>query len=1250
MDNQNVKPKLTRLLQPGEVRVFDKENYEGEVLQITGDTAQLDVNAASILIGPQTGVTLFSESEYKGISQDLTCDLPKISESRLQVIAPKSMKIWTIESKPFRGYWAIEVEKGKYLSVQSDANKIGILATRTMVSVWEAFQIKENGEAIGGHVAASISVLGEPLTKSTAPQQFLTIDKLQNVTLFDEPDEGFRKFSLALGDDQWICYQPAQDRFVTTADEDKRTIFCKSVKIAEDESQVGMLMQGEVALYENPGYWGKAWVFHTDYANFESFVGLNDEVSSIQLAPLTGATIYRGAEYKGESVEGKQDIIFNLSSLKQEQVGEDQISSIRIWRIVRPEELGVTFSSCLSQDYRTNSGDLEEYSAYRTTIRLPSIIKSVDLWATDEIHIEVNGTPQTLSEDQPINVTPNLIGCLVISSDAIIKSSDGQSRGTLRTPGLKIRTDTMQPQERIVIFPDQEVHERLANLQEDELWNATYTDQSGVPQRVFKDTSPQKKDDVANAQNMISKVMSTVKYSEDTRGTWNQTISPDILQGKAWALDFLTYRVTADTLYVRKGPGINYKAIGVLRKNETVEVIEFSEDAKWIHIRRISDGLTGWSSSTYLDRISEIPTEGEQYRVTAKGLHVREGPGVEFQSLGYIQYDEIVHAIGINDKGTWRKIVQGDGLIGWSSARYLSLVQGPPQRFALGIAPVEELATVPGIPALSPQARFHEVSQAEVQTMLAQPRSPDADLAQRFFDDFAKAIQGGVSFVVHQVQQGVALIIQVGKEIVNWIVDTAEKVVAFVEGIFERIGAAVEEVVKWLRYVFDWKDITDVQKYLSKQIIECLDYLGDTFVKGLEKKIGQMFEVANNSIEEQFDKMITQLGGIPAEGPQTESSLTRNLLGVLDKAQWLLNKILETGGQGFEFAMDAAGFNSIFQFTNLKGVDQLDTVWDDAFNKTLNSALEIPTGVERFVTAMVQNPDKPWIALSELLKLFKELTVGLVGAGETFVLGVIRLMGNLIDIVKSILTTKITIPFLSDLLKQMGVPEFSLLDVISILLAVPITVVSKAILHRMPFDFSKSVLGKTYAQEIDGWEITGSIANFVGGTLKTIQDVIPEGRLEDFSLALDVFGWGCSLTGWISALPEVPENWEEPASWQKASDFVLFGYESVALTKDLVLLARSLNNRRKKIKATDLEQNRLVLVSTGCGVLHAILIVVNNLDKFDEVEGYSQVSSTIPEILTFLKFYPHLVWILVLFDGVMAVKAITLDLILANQE
>ncbi len=147
------------------------------------------------------------------------------------------------------------------------------------------------------------------------------------------------------------------------------------------------------------------------------------------------------------------------------------------------------------------------------------------------------------------------------------------------------------------------------------------------------------------------------------------------------------YRVNAGALYVREGPNGSFRIVGYLKRDDIVESLESNPDGSWMRVRRLSDGLTGWCSTTYLVRVSAPPPppppppdDGTEvkYRVTAARLNIREGPGTNFKSLGVVSLNQIVTAIGANADQSWRQIRRADGLIGWVSARYLALAPTPP--------------------------------------------------------------------------------------------------------------------------------------------------------------------------------------------------------------------------------------------------------------------------------------------------------------------------------------------------------------------------------------------------------------------------------------------------------------------------------------------------------------------------------------------------------------------------------------------
>lgn len=134
------------------------------------------------------------------------------------------------------------------------------------------------------------------------------------------------------------------------------------------------------------------------------------------------------------------------------------------------------------------------------------------------------------------------------------------------------------------------------------------------------------------------------------------------------------FRVTATTLNIRSGPGISYEKIGSLQTNEVVEALRALADLSWIEVKHPSGSPIGWCAGEYLQSANPptTPTHNRVwYRVNTTSLNVREGPGANYNSLGFLKKDEIVYSEDITPDESWVKVRRFDGLGGWCSSTYL---------------------------------------------------------------------------------------------------------------------------------------------------------------------------------------------------------------------------------------------------------------------------------------------------------------------------------------------------------------------------------------------------------------------------------------------------------------------------------------------------------------------------------------------------------------------------------------------------
>lgn len=101
------------------------------------------------------------------------------------------------------------------------------------------------------------------------------------------------------------------------------------------------------------------------------------------------------------------------------------------------------------------------------------------------------------------------------------------------------------------------------------------------------------------------------------------------------------YRVTADALRIRSGPGITYAITGMLLRDDVVEGGELAND--WLKVIT-EDNKSGWSHRGYLELIDETPLPPAQvvYRVDANALNVRQGPGLRYAVIASLKSGELV--------------------------------------------------------------------------------------------------------------------------------------------------------------------------------------------------------------------------------------------------------------------------------------------------------------------------------------------------------------------------------------------------------------------------------------------------------------------------------------------------------------------------------------------------------------------------------------------------------------------------------
>jgi N-acetylmuramoyl-L-alanine amidase len=135
----------------------------------------------------------------------------------------------------------------------------------------------------------------------------------------------------------------------------------------------------------------------------------------------------------------------------------------------------------------------------------------------------------------------------------------------------------------------------------------------------------------------------------------------------------LTIMISTDSLNVREGPGLSYRVVKQVKKGERFKLVK--EENDWIQIK-LSNNDDGWVANWLVQKEKgqeTIPTLSSLGTITVDGLRVRNGPGLNFQTIGHLNTGVKVTVVEKNEN--WMKISSGK-LIGWISSEFVNITNG----------------------------------------------------------------------------------------------------------------------------------------------------------------------------------------------------------------------------------------------------------------------------------------------------------------------------------------------------------------------------------------------------------------------------------------------------------------------------------------------------------------------------------------------------------------------------------------------
>jgi len=316
------------------------------------------------------------------------------------------------------------------------------------------------------------------------------------------------------------------------------------------------------------------------------------------------------------------------------------------------------------------------------------------------------------------------------------------------------------------------------------------------------------------------------------------------------------------------------------------------------------------------------------------------------------------------------------------------------------------------------------------------------------FHDFEVAIgnlfnwlKSGVEAIIEVVQNEAKtawyFVAKIANKVYRAVIDTVDAAFDAVEWLFNYIKTKIEDLIEFLTFIFEWSDIKRT-KQVFHNLTRC-------YFKSQVNHIGQ--------IKQDFDGMMSDIqdsiqdwSGISnwdSLGDISHSTTQENALSPV------LNQTVISQHFTHHFhtnIMDMTGFEVMNSKAVPAELEELIKIFFNAIEAEANVFDDALDKLKDLIECL------PTLNVGDIIKRFISVLFDGVLSGTTIVMDALfDILKVVAEIVLDALDTKIHIPVISDILKTIGIPELSILDLICWVGAVAYTCSYKLAEGKAPF-------------------------------------------------------------------------------------------------------------------------------------------------------------------------------------------------------
>ena len=473
---------------------------------------------------------------------------------------------------------------------------------------------------------------------------------------------------------------------------------------------------------------------------------------------------------------------------------------------------------------------------------------------------------------------------------------------------------------------------------------------------------------------------------------------------------------------------------------------------------------------------------------------------------------------------------------------------------------------------------------------------------------------------IHFVYKGVTYVL-------DKVIHFVEQAFDLVETIWAQVKVAFQKLFEWLGFIFDWNDILRTHEAMKYTINQMMGFLGGA-ATGIQSFVDNGIDSFQSQIDTLFKELLPNIsdqtiGGYTSSSqppdPYFESTTSNNIV---------YNNFVDHAGSALPNGIPTISTN----FDHI-----METITDIVSSTETTSAF---VAAQSYFTNLGSQPDQIFSnTIAGLMSVVEGLVQAAINGCQAAVDALFGAVQDFIVILQDSLNETWDIPFVTQFYHWLTGSDLSTLDLISLILAIPSTVLYKISTNESPFPdeasvdaFEASFNAQTmlqaagFAPKSDGIapaaQSNGGIlsdkaalllaygtctSKLCYGWLTAICDIVPE---KNVPKALSITTFVCEFTAQALSFPWFTSSGSIGCTSPEGWDRVIWAVGCSEVLVDLLYI-----DTKKAIPENSDDTG--VIIATILGGIHLTMAIGASVGR-DAIYWANNLIPTVPELFKFL--------------------------------